>query len=114
MTALRKADDPATFASEVTGADVPVVVDFWAEWCLPCQTVAAELQSLAAKYEGTVRFVKVDVEANTTIAEEYGIRGVPTIALFEAGEITRELVGARPRQAIEYELGLTRFAATAG
>lgn len=105
--------DHTTFTAEVLDAPVPVVVDFWAAWCVPCQTVGAELQALAERYGPAVRFVKVDVEANPELAEQHGVRGVPTIVLFEQGRGTREIVGARPRQAIEYELGLTRFATPA-
>jgi thioredoxin 1 len=92
---------------------VPVVVDFWAAWCGPCRSVAPEVEALAEQYGTAVKFVKVDVDANTAVAGRYGIRGIPTIGLFEDGELTNQAVGARPRHAIEAELGLTRFAVTA-
>ncbi len=103
----------ATFDETVKSADTAVVVDFWAEWCGPCRAVAPEIEALAAQYGDAVKFVKVDVDANQAVAGRYGIRGIPTIGLFEAGQITRNAVGARPRHAIEAELGLTRFAVAA-
>lgn len=105
------ADDTTTFQTEVLDSTVPVVVDFWAAWCGPCRAVAPELEALAQQYGDAIKVVKVDVDANPAVASAYGIRGIPTIGLFQAGELTGQVVGARPRQAIEQELGLTRFAA---
>lgn len=110
MATVIKADDQQSFQREVLDATVPVVVDFWAAWCGPCRAVAPEIEALADKYGSSVKVVKVDVDANSTVAGRYGIRGIPTIGLFEAGKLTKQAVGARPRQAIEAELGLTRFA----
>lgn len=105
------ADDTTTFQTEVLESTVPVVVDFWAAWCGPCRAVAPEVEALAQQYGDAIKVVKVDVDANPAVASAYGIRGIPTIGLFEAGELTGQVVGARPRHAIEHELGLTRFAA---
>ena len=107
-----KADDQASFQREVLDSTVPVVVDFWAAWCGPCRMVGPEVEALAEQYGTAIKVVKVDVDANQTVAGRYGIRGIPTIGLFEGGELTQQVVGARPRHAIEAELGLTRFAAT--
>ena len=104
------ADDAATFQREVLESDRPVVVDFWAEWCGPCRMVAPEVEALAEKYGDAIKVVKVDVDSNQSVAATYGIRGIPTIGLFEAGSLTKQAVGARPRHAIEAELGLDRFA----
>ena len=114
MTTVIKADDQASFQNEVLDATVPVVVDFWAAWCGPCRSVAPEVEALAVQYGPAVKFVKVDVDANTAVAGRYGIRAIPTIGLFEDGKLTKQAVGARPRHAIEAELDLTRFAATSG
>lgn len=107
------ADDAATFQREVLESDRPVVVDFWADWCGPCRMVAPEVEALAQKYGDAIKVVKVDVDANQSVAADYGIRGIPTIGLFESGRLTKQAVGARPRHAIESELGLSRFDPTA-
>jgi thioredoxin len=113
MANVIKADDLATFQREVLESTVPVVVDFWAEWCGPCRAVAPEVEALADQYGSAIKVVKVDVDANHAVAERYDIRGIPLIGLFEGGKLTKQAVGARPRHGIETELGLTRFA-TAG
>ena len=110
MANLTTADDMASFQREVLDSTVPVVVDFWAEWCGPCRMVAPEVEALAQQYGSAIKVVKVDVDSNQTVAAQYGIRGIPTIGLFEGGQLTKQAVGARPRHAIENELGLTRFA----
>lgn len=113
MGIVLRADDEATFQQEVIDSKVPVVVDFWAAWCGPCRAVAPEVEALAAQYGSAIKVVKVDVDANQAVAGRYGIRGIPTIGLFEGGKLTKQAVGARPRHAIEAELDLTRFAAVA-
>ena len=113
MATVIKADDQATFQREVLESTVPVVVDFWAEWCGPCRAVAPEVAALADQYGSAIKVVKVDVDANQAVAQRYDIRSIPMIGLFEGGELTKHAVGARPRHAIESELGLSRFA-TAG
>ena len=111
MANVIAADDQASFQREVLDSTVPVVVDFWADWCGPCKMVSPEVQALAEQYGTAIKVVKVDVDANQMVAAQYGIRGIPTIGLFEGGQLTKQAVGARPRHAIESELGLTRFAA---
>ncbi len=107
MAAITHADDPATFATEVLQSPIPVVVDFWAGWCGPCRMVGPELEKLADAHGGALKVVKVDVDANRTIAGHYGIQGIPTIALFRDGQAVARSVGAKPRAAIEADLGLT-------
>ncbi len=110
MGTIATADDPATFEREVLRAAEPVVVDFWAAWCGPCRIVGPELEALAEQYAGAIKVVKVNVDAAPQIAGRYGVQGIPTLALFQDGALTRTLVGARPRHAIEAELGLASLA----
>ncbi len=107
MATFTHADDPTTFDTEVLHSTIPVVVDFWAEWCGPCRMVTPELEKLADAHAGELKVVKVDVDANRTIAGQYGIQGIPTIALFRDGQAVARSVGAKPRAAIEADLGLT-------
>ncbi|HUY20985.1 MAG TPA: thioredoxin [Acidimicrobiales bacterium] len=106
MSTITHADDPATFDVEVLQATVPVVVDFWAAWCGPCRAVAPELEALAAAHGDSLKVVKVDVDANGSVAARYGIQGIPTVALFRDGEAVAASVGAKPRRQIEVDLGL--------
>ncbi|MEQ9561699.1 MAG: thioredoxin [Woeseiaceae bacterium] len=94
------------FEQQVLKSDQPVLVDFWAEWCGPCRTLGPVIESLAGQYAGKVRVAKVDVDANQQVAAKYGIRSIPTVILFDKGQIVDTFVGVRPRN--EYESSLTR------
>lgn len=96
----------AEFDTEVLGADVPVVVDFWAPWCGPCRMVGPEIEKLAERLGDKVRFVKVNVDDNREIAMRYGVMSIPTIAKFESGSVTGQVVGARGADALAKEFGL--------
>lgn len=111
MTTVIKADDSASFQREVLDSTVPVIVDFWADWCGPCRMVAPEVEALADKYGPSIKVVKVDVDANGAIANRYGIQGIPTIALFRDGQPVAASVGAKPAAAIATDLGLAPAAA---
>ena len=100
----------SSFDSDVLKAAGPVLVDFWAEWCGPCKMIAPVLEDVGKQYAGRLTVAKLDIDANPGIATQFGIRGIPTIGLFEGGRLTKEAIGARPRHAIELELGLSRFA----
>jgi thioredoxin 1 len=106
MSSPVHADDPTSFDTEVLRADLPVVVDFWAAWCGPCRMVAPELDALAAEHAGRLKVVKVNVDANPSVAARYGIMSIPTIGLFRTGELVATSIGAKPHRLIEAELGL--------
>jgi thioredoxin 1 len=111
MTEIRHATDD-TFESLVTNNDRPVVVDFWAAWCGPCRMVAPEMEKLAAKYEGVVDVVKVDVDANPRLSEAFGILSIPTIAFFKPGEQPAGVTGFRRLEELEQTFGLAALSAT--
>lgn len=98
--------DGRSFTGEVLNSDLPVVVDFYADWCRPCRQVAEAIQSLARKWDGHVRVAKVDIDESPELAETYGIFSIPSIVLFERGTMRASSVGAKPAGAIERELGL--------
>jgi thioredoxin len=96
-----------TFKQEVLDSEVPVIVDFWAEWCGPCHAVAPVLDKIVAEQAGKVKLVKVNIDEERTLAETYGIASIPTIILFDGGEQTASVIGAQPKGAIERSLGLS-------
>lgn len=83
-----------SFDAEVLQAGVPVLVDFWAEWCGPCKMIAPVLSEIADEYEGKIKVCKVDVDANPDIPPKFGIRGIPTLILFKDGNAEATKVGA--------------------
>ena len=103
--AIKVATD-ATFEQLVLNNDKPTVVDFWATWCGPCKMVAPEMEKLAAKYEGAVDVVKVDVDANPGLSQTFQILSIPTIAFFRPGQQPKGVVGFRPLEQLEQQFGL--------
>lgn len=91
----------ATFEEEVVNADVPVVVDFWAEWCGPCKMIAPIVEELSGEYEGRVKFTKLDVDSNPQTAMQFGIRGIPTLLIFNGGKAVDQVVGAVPKSMLK-------------
>jgi thioredoxin 1 len=106
--AIKVATD-ATFEAEVLHNDRPVVVDFWAAWCGPCKLVAPEMEKLAAKYEGSIDIVKVDVDANPGLSRAFNIMSIPTIAFFAPGKQPMGVVGFRPAEQLETQFNLASF-----
>ena len=84
------------FETQVLKSNVPVLVDFYADWCGPCHAIAPTIEALSNEFEGKVKFVKVDVDANQEIASRYEITSIPTIMLFEKGRVEDSIVGAYP------------------
>ena len=103
----------ASFESEVLNSKVPVLVDFWADWCAPCKTIAPVLEEIAADYDGSVKVAKVDVDAENELAGHYGISSVPTIAFFEPEERPKAVVGALSKDMLEDAFDLNRFKSAA-
>ena len=104
-----KAVTDATFEEAVLKNDKPVLVDFWATWCGPCKMVAPEMEKLAAKYDGTVDVVKVDVDANPGLSQAFQIMSIPTIAFFRPGQQPKGVVGFRPLEQLEQQFGLSEY-----
>ena len=83
-----------SFEQDVLSADLPVLVDFWAEWCGPCKMIAPVLEEIATEYDGKLKVCKMDVDANTETAPKFGIRGIPTLMIFKNGNAEATKVGA--------------------
>lgn len=93
MSSLIHAISDDSFEKEVIESDVPVIVDFWAQWCGPCKALSPILEDIAQKYTGKVKFVKLDVDHNPSTPPKFGVRGIPTIILFKEGQVKATQVG---------------------
>ncbi|GAY10099.1 co-chaperone YbbN [Pseudonocardia sp. N23] len=91
----------ATFATEVLGSDVPVLVDFWAAWCPPCRMVAPVLAQIGREREGRLRVVSVDADANSRVCRDTGVMAMPTLDLYIGGERVTRVVGARAKSVLD-------------
>ena len=91
----------ATFDAEVRKSDIPVVVDFWAEWCGPCKQIGPALEELSTQYEGKVKIVKVNVDDNPNAPAQMGVRGIPALFLFKDGEVVSNKIGAAPKASLQ-------------
>ena len=88
------------FDAEVLQSEIPVLVDFWAEWCGPCRMIAPSVDAIADEHAGSLKVVKVNIDQEASIAGKYGIMSIPTLILFKGGEVAEQIIGVMPKQKI--------------
>jgi thioredoxin 1 len=93
-----------TFDSEVLQNSKPVVVDYWAEWCGPCRMVAPVLEEIAKEHGDKIEVVKLNIDENPTVSQKYGIMAIPTMNVFQNGEVVKSITGAKPKAALLRDL----------
>jgi len=99
MATVAVTDD--TFDAEVKNSDIPVVVDFWAEWCGPCKQIGPALEELSNEMEGQIKIVKIDVDNNPNSPAAMGVRGIPALFIFKDGQVISNRAGAAPKAALQ-------------
>ncbi|MBL8181277.1 MAG: thioredoxin [Blastocatellia bacterium] len=100
MGAFAKEVTDSGFETDVLESDKPVLVDFWAEWCGPCRMIAPSVEAVAEEYAGKAGVMKMNVDENPTVPNQFGIRGIPTLILFKGGQEQERIVGAVSREAL--------------
>ena len=101
----------ANFQGEVIESDIPVLIDFWAEWCGPCKALSPIIDELAGEYAGKVKIAKLDVDAEPGLAGQYGVLSIPMVALFKDGEVVERSVGLKPKDRLVGDLNLSTHSA---
>jgi thioredoxin 1 len=99
-----KAVTDATFDAEVLQSSKPVIVDYWAEWCGPCRQVAPVLEEIASEYGDKIDVVKLNIDENPSVSTRYKIMAIPTLGVFQNGEVVKQIVGAKPKAALLRDL----------
>ena len=94
----------ANFAAEVLNSDKPVLVDFWAEWCGPCRMVAPILDEIAAEHGAKIKIVKLNTDEESALAIQYGVQSIPTLHVFQGGQVVKTVIGAKPKPALLKDL----------
>ena len=94
----------ANFEKEVIKSDIPVLVDFWAEWCMPCKMVTPILKEIAEEMEGKIKIAKLNVDNSSQSAGQYGIRSIPSLLIFKSGSVVEQMIGALPKNTIQQKI----------